>query len=59
MFGTPGMDEEEIDDYPQAVEDDEDEREDAEIRATDNILIAGKIEAEFAAIEVYIFEEKT
>lgn len=51
--------EEETNDYPMEIENSQDELEDLEIKPSDNILIAGKIEQEFASIEVYVFEEKT
>ncbi|KAK5655034.1 hypothetical protein OQA88_6793 [Cercophora sp. LCS_1] len=38
-------------------EDDDDEREDLQILATDNLLLAAKIEDELAHLEVYVYED--
>lgn len=58
MFASPGMDEEVDDNYPMEFEDSDEELDDLKILPTDNILIAGKIESEFASVEVYVFEDK-
>lgn len=58
IFASPAMEEEFEDQYPMEIEDSDNEKEDLEIRPSDNILIAGKIESEFASVEVYIFEEE-
>ncbi|KAK3394569.1 WD40-repeat-containing domain protein [Podospora didyma] len=40
------------------VPDDEDEREDLQILATDNLLLAAKVEDELAHLEVYVYEDE-
>lgn len=41
------------------IEDSEEELEEQAIKPTDNILLAGQIESEFATLQIYVFEEKT
>jgi periodic tryptophan protein 1 len=53
------MEEEENDEYPMELDNSLDNPEDYEIKPSDNILIAGKIEQEFAGLEVYVFEDES
>ena len=46
------------DEYPADFEDSEDDAENTQIRASDCILITGKIEQEAASLEIYVYEEK-
>ena len=46
------------DQYPVEIEDSEDDEENYRIRASDCLLIAGKIEQESATLEIYVYEEK-
>ena len=41
----------------EAAEDEDDEREDLQILATDNLLVAAKVEDEMAHLEVYVYED--
>lgn len=40
------------------VEDDEDDREDLQVLATDNLVLAAKVEDELAHLEVYVYEDE-
>lgn len=57
VFASHEVDEE--DQFPMELDDSEEESDNLRIVPTDAILVAGKIESEFASIEVYVFEEKT
>lgn len=57
VFATHEIDEE--DNFPLEIEDSDEDIEDIKIKPSDAILMTGKIEAEFASIEVYVFDEKT
>jgi len=46
------------DEYPAEFEDSDEENENYVIRATDCLLLAGKIEEDNASLEVYVYEEK-
>jgi periodic tryptophan protein 1 len=43
---------------PDGEEDDEDDREELQILATDNLLLAAKVEDELAHLEVYVYEDE-
>jgi periodic tryptophan protein 1 len=43
---------------PDGQNDDEDEREELQILATDNLLLAAKVEDELAHLEVYVYEDE-
>lgn len=47
------------DNLPFGFEDSDDEKEDYKIHKDDNLFVAGKIEEEFAALEVYVYERST
>lgn len=56
VFASEGHNIEFNDDYPQDFDASFDELEDLRINATDNILLAGKIEQDFAQLEIYVYE---
>jgi len=56
VFASEGNNIEFDDDYPQDFDASDEELEDLRINATDNILLAGKIEQDFAQLEVYVYE---
>ena len=47
------------DDYPEALEDSEEEKEDYTIRKTDSLIVAATAEDEHSNLEVYIYDHKT
>lgn len=57
VFASEGRQIEFDDDYPQDFDASFEELEDLKICANDNILIAGKIEQDFAMLEIYVYEK--
>ena len=47
------------DDYPEELEDSEEEKEDYTIRKTDSLIVAATAEDEHSNLEVYIYDHKT
>lgn len=47
------------DDYPEELEDSEEEKEDYTIRKTDSLIVAATAEDEHSNLEVYVYDHKT